>query len=660
MHRRLAIVLSIGALLVATGGIPVNGQRPTSSPVQAFDSPLAGARSPRNANYDIDARLDHERRELRGRETIQWRNVSARTATELQFHLYWNAWRNADSTWLREHRLAGNVMPKLPDEAGSSDVSTIRVRQAQSEAALDLTPQIRYLSPDDGNTADRTVMAVALPFGVKPNETLQIEIEWTAKIPFPIARTGRVGSYYFIAQWFPKIGVLDDAGWNTHQFHRSTEFYADFGTYDVRMTLPRRFVLGASGRQTRWTDNADGTTTHTYRGEDIADFAWAASPDFVDLTRTFEHPTLPKVEMRLLLQSERRGQAERYFAITAATLKRYGEWFGAYPYGHVTVVDPAFQSQSDGMEYPTLFTGRSRLLAPRIVQTPEMTTSHEAGHQWWYGIVSTNEFEHAWMDEGINTFATARVLDDVFNPNRVEVRYFDGLIPWALSDVPFSRLDNDRLAGYRLNAESDTPSTPSWQYWPATGSTITYNKTSLWLHTLERYLGWPVVQRILATYFDRWKFRHPLPADFFAVVNEVSGQDLTWFIDQVYRSSNTFDYGVQDLKSERTGSSAYRTVVVVRRLGEATFPVEVVTTFADGQHVTERWSGADRRAIYVYERPARATTVVVDPNRVLLLDVNYTNNSITLEPRAGRASAKWSLTWMVWLQDLMLTYAFLV
>ena len=167
---------------------------------------------------------------------------------------------------------------------------------------------------------------------------------------------------------------------------------------------------------------------------------------------------------------------------------------------------------------------------------------------------------------------------------------------------------------------------------------MSYNKTALWLHTLERHLGWPAMQRILATYFQRWKFRHPQPADFFQIVNEVSGQDLTWFFDQVYRSSNTFDYGVQDLVSERRDEGTYRTTVIVRRYGEATFPVDVVTTFADGHQITEQWNGLDRRAIYVYDRASRAAHVQVDPRRVLLLDTAYTNNSRTLEPRSGEAS----------------------
>ncbi len=539
------------------------------------------------------------------------------------------------------------------------DVTALRIRASAGEIR-DATRDMRFIAPDDGNARDRTVMAVALGRSIGPNEDVEIELEWTAKIPRPFARTGWVGDYYFIAQWFPKLGVLEADGWNTHQFHAATEFYSDFGVYDVHLTLPRRFVVGASGRQTSRTENADGTTTHRYQENDIHDFAWTASPDFIDLSQRFEHPTLPPVDVRLLLRPEHRRQEDRYFAIISATLKRYGEWFGPYPYGHLTVVDPAFQSDSDGMEYPTLVTGRSRWLTPGSSQTPESTTAHEVGHQWWYAMVATNEFEHAWMDEGFNTYATARVLAEAMDPNRVESRYFGTFIPWSFRDIPVTRVDNDRLAGYRLNSEADAQWTPTLQYWPSTAAIISYNKTALWLHTLERRLGWPMMQRILSTYFERWKFKHPKPADFFDIVREVSGQGHVWFFDEVYRSSNTFDYGVQEFFSDRLDEDTFRTTVVIRRHGEAVFPVDVVTTFNDGQKITERWNGQDRRVVYVYERPGRGASVQVDPDRVLLLDAAQTNNSRTLSPSSDKASLKWSLKWMVWLQDLMLTYGFFV
>ena len=626
------------------------------TPVQTSDQPVAGARSPRNANYLIDVRLDHAARTLAGRETIQWRNISSSAATELQFHLYWNAWRDLDSTFMRERQLAPGFTPPRDDAWGSVEVKKITVGGA------DLVGQQRFLAPDDGNDADRTVMAVPLPSAVEPQQTVEITIEWTSKIPRPFARTGYVGNYYFIAQWFPKLGVLENGGWNTHQFHAATEFYADYGVFDVRMTVPAGFVLGASGREMERTANPDGTETHRYVGEDIHDFAWTASPDYLDSAQMFEHPWLPPVRMRLLLQPEHGGQAARHFDATAAALRYYGEFFGPYPYDNITIVDPAYQSGAGGMEYPTLFTAGARWLAPQRIAVPQRVTIHEAGHQWWYGMVGSNEFEHAWMDEGFNTFSEARTMEAAGIPNYVGLRFFGGFVPWVIDDIQMVRAtDLNRLTGYRDNAEADIPANPTYRYWPSTATFITYNKTALWLHTLERRFGWPRFQKVMSTYWNRWKFRHPQPDDFFAVANEVSGEDLTWYFDAVYRSSNEFDYGIQQFTSRSNGSrGGYRTIVVATRFGEGVYPVDVVTTFRDGEKMTEQWDGRDRRAIYTYDRPSQALSVAVDPDRQLLLDINYTNNSATLEPRAGDASLKWSLTWLAWLQDLMLTYAFFV
>jgi hypothetical protein len=294
-------------------------------------------------------------------------------------------------------------------------------------------------------------------------------------------------------------------------------------------------------------------------------------------------------------------------------------------------------------------------------------------------MVGNNEFEHGWMDEGLNTFSEERVQSIAFQPNYRVERFFGGFIPWQFRDIALRReTDGNGLSGYRLAAERDDPSAPTFRYWPGTHASITYSKTALWLHTLERHLGWDTLQRVLATFFERWKFRHPRPDDFFAVANEISGQDLTWYFDQVYRSSNVFDYGVERFDSapaavrgfdeskpqpasrDGDGQGTYRTTVVVRRLGEAFFPIDVVTTFENGDQAREKWDGRERWRLYTYDRSSRAARVQVDPDRILLLDVDYTNNSRTLAPQTEEAASKWSLKWMVWLQDLLLTWTFFV
>jgi aminopeptidase N len=608
--------------------------------------------SPRNASYTITARLDPATRTITGSETITWRNLTSRPAPDLQFHLYWNAWKNPRSTFMRELALGGGSEDgRSAGEWAQMDITAISV------GGVDRTASTRFVTPDDDNPDDQTVLSVPLARPIDPNGSATIEVAWTAHVPRTFARTGAIGNFFFIAQWFPKLGVLQDEGWNCHQFHAGTEFFSDYGVYDVSLTVPAGWTVGATGVQRERRDNADHTTTHRYHQDDVHDFAWTTSPDYVERTARFEHPQLPPVEIRLLLQPEHAGQAARHFDATRTTLKYYGEWFGAYPYGHITIVDPAYQSDTGGMEYPTLVTAGTRWLAPDGVTTPEGVTVHESGHQFWYGIVGNNEFEDAWMDEGLNTFSTARAIAQVYDPNYLVRRYFGGFVPWVFRDIALRReTDGNRLPGYRRDAKSDAQSTPSYRYFPSTGGSITYNKTALWLNTLERRLGWPTLQRAMAAQFERWRFKHPRPADFFAIISDAAGQDLTWFFDQVYRSSNVFDYGVDALSSARDGNQ-FRTSVVVRRYGEATFPVDVAVNFRNGERVMEHWDGKDRWKLYVYERPAQALSAQVDPDRVLLLDVAYTNNSKTLEPRNREAATKWSLTWIVWLQNALLSWA---
>jgi hypothetical protein len=668
--------------------------------VAALFTPAAHTQvSPRNASYTLDVQVNTEDGTLSGVQHLRWRNMQDVPTGELWFHLYWNGWRNNRSTWLLEDRIrgrstAGKVL--RPEDWGYQLVD--RIQWVEPEGVVDLTPSARHAAPDDGNGEDRTVLVVDLPREVAPGETIELELHFRARVPRTFARTGRQGDFYFVAHWFPKLGVFEGAdGWNCRQFHSATEFYSDYGNYDVRLTLPDRFVVGATGREVETIQQGDGTVTRRFVQEDVHGFAWTASPDYLERQATFEEPGLPPVEMRLLLQPEHAHQAERHFEATRAALKFYGLWYGPYPYGHVTVVDPAWGSGAGGMEYPTLFTSGTRLFNPPGTGSPEGVTIHEAGHQFWYGLVGNDEFEHAWLDEGLNTFSTARTYYEAFDPPVYTERYLrlpgarGGFFPWRFRELPLNRaIHGNRLDRYRRGATSDDPATPTFLYYPASASSISYSKTAVWLHTLERHLGWETLREILSTFFERWKFRHPEPEDFFAVANEVAGQDLSWFFEQVHGGSHTFDYGIERLESrpfraeglfedgdgglayrgpgegsagtgdEGGGEKLFRTEVTVRRHGDGIFPVEVLLVFEDGSEVHRHWDGKGRWTLLVEEGTSRLRHAVVDPERVLLLDLNYTNNSRQVEPAARFPAVKWGSRWMFWMQDLMHAFSFFV
>ena len=648
--------------------------------------------SPGNASYKIEATLDPVERSLEGRQVLTWRNIQSEPADELRFHLYWNAWRNNRSTWMLEDRLRGRN--DLGEEIRGSDWSWIDVDEVrllpenEKDAPVDLTGRMRHAWPDDGNEDDRTVLVVSLPRPVEPGETVRVEMTFRARVPRTFARTGYRGDTFLLAHWYPILGVLEPEGWNCHQFHSGTEFYSDYGSFDVRLTVPSEYVVGATGRETERSDNGDGTTTYRYVQDDVHNFAWTTSPRYVVRDAAFEATGLPSVEMRLLLQPEHVAQAERYFEATRAALKSYGIWFGPYPYGHVTVVDPAYGSGHGGMEYPTLFTGGTRLFSPFRGDQPESVTIHEAGHQFWYGIVGNNEFEHAWIDEGLNTYSTLRTLDVAYGDKILTRRYIPppgarrrngGFLVVSFPEISIDRW-RERVNRYRSSATSDVPAAPTYLQFPGTAANITYSKTALWLRTLENYLGWETFQPIMATFFERGKFAHPLPEDFIEAAESVSGQDLTWFFDEVLRSSADFDYAVASVTSEssrlegwddRSGerllmesteeeedSGPYRTEVVVERRGAGRFPVEVLMVFEDGEEIRESWDGQYRWRLFVYERPAKLAHAVVDPDGILALDLNLTNNSRIREPESRIAARKWGSKWMIWFQDLLLTLAF--
>ncbi|HLE85890.1 MAG TPA: M1 family metallopeptidase [Thermoanaerobaculia bacterium] len=714
--------------LAAFALVAVAALQAPRAPAQPVPAP--GPLSPRNASYTIEVRLDSEAKGLEGRQVLTWRNVRAAPADELRFHLYWNAWRNSRSTWMLEERLTGDLPKKIPEDAwGWIEVDSIRLlgpsggpgresaepggAAASAAGSLDLSGEARFDSPDDGNPDDRTVLVVPLPAPVAPGETVEVEMAWRARVPRTFARTGFRGDFFFLAHWFPAVGVFEgEAGWSCHQFHSNTEFYADYGVYDVTIRTPERFVVGATGRQVEERPAAPGDSggreiARRFVQEDVHGFTWTASPDYRVATGRFEAPGLPPVDLRLLYQPEHAGQVERHLAATKAALELYGAWFGPYAYDHLTVVDPAWESGAGGMEYPTLFTAGTRLFSAPAGLALESVTIHEAGHQLWYGMVGNDEQEHAWLDEGLNTYSHERALAERYGDEALVVRYlrppgtgWRGFLPVVQPEAA-TGLWTDRRNRYRRSATRDVPAVPSYRYYPASHGDITYSKTTLWLATLERHLGWETVREILATFLARWSFRHPEPEDLFAVANEVAGErrgvDLDGFFDQVHYGDASFDYAVERADSfeaaveglvgeggelvywgrgegrrveeEETaegGGAAeevptlYRSEVVVRRLGEGVFPVEVAMVFEDGSELRRLWDGRYRWRLFVHEGPSKLDYAMVDPDRILLLDLDRTNDSREVEDPGWLVPAKWAAKWLIWAQDLLQTWTFYV
>ena len=619
---------------------------------------------------------------LHGNEVVTWRNTTDHATSELRLHLYFNAWRNESSSFLRAaQRGSRPISPAAieQDDWAFIEVESVRLVEP-SPAGAEAPPsetvplETRYIHPDDGNEQDRTVLQVLLPEPVPPGGSAQVRIPWRLKIPRALTRVGFEGDYFLLGHWFPKLGVFEaDGEWNCHQFIQ-TEFYADFGVYDVELTMPAGWVVGATGTLLSRAQNADGTETRRFRAEDVQDFAFAASPHFEVHTERFEHPDLPPIDLELLLLPDHRRLRDRYFESAEASLELFGEWFGPYPWDRLTIVDPPSGTNTGGMEYPMFLTAESRWISLPRNRLTEANVAHEIAHMWWFGAVANNEFEDAWLDEALATYSHRRLLDEVYYPNRFEKRYFHGFLPLAFPSVERAQPTHgaDSYDGFRSRLKLERLDTPSYLVDERTYFLMPYVKGSLMLVTLERHLGWETWQKVLRTYAERFWFAHPQPEDFFRVVSEVSGQDFTWYFDQAYRSAALFDYAVDRVLSrpsreprgyvERNGEPDWQpggptdtvdSIIDVRRWGDGRFPVSVRVTFDDGSVVTERWDGRALRHRLHYRRASGVHTVEVDPERVLVLDTNRGNNSWTREPMARDAALKWAAKWLIWLQSVM-------
>jgi hypothetical protein len=675
----LALVLE-SAQAKGTGHVPPPLPPPAGKDAPGLP-PLPDV-SPRNASYTIEARLDPEKRTITGSLVLEWRNTSDQALASFPFHLYWNAFRNNLSTTARgEGRRAPSERMKDERSFGWTEVKSVR---RLGDVEEDLTPTLSYLS-EDGNTDDRTVMQVRSATPVAPGASARFRIEWESRVPHgSIGRAGFVHDYHFIVQWFPKIGVFWKGQWNCHPFYPWTEFFSDFGVYDVTLTLPRGFVVGATGRLESKQENPDGSDSYRFVQED----AWTASRRFLERRARFDDAGYPPVEIRLLLQPEHAHLGDRYLEAAKVALRTYGTWSAPYPYPQITVVDPAWGSASGGMEYPTLFTGGASVLSPPELQSPEGVTIHEAGHQFWYGLVANNEFEEAWLDEGFNSYMTAKATEHSLGPEGWGRRFFGADYgrgarsgwPFVAPGVRISR-GSDSLPGLRQGGEADVMAKKAWTYRDGSSYGLnSYGKPALVLQTLEGLLGEETMVKVLRTYARRFRFGHPTTEDFLASVDEVTGGGWRWYFGETFFSSDVCDYAVE-VKSEpvrkpagffpgKDGTLAYQaapekargkggpderfeTRVTIVRRGEVRLPVELWVEFADGRTASERWNGRDRWYRFRYEG-AKVVLAAIDPARKIAIDVDPTNNTWIADERpARRAAPKWAARYLFWLQNLL-------
>jgi hypothetical protein len=604
--------------------------------------------SPRITGYTIDARLDTDEKAVYASMEAFWVNHSSDIVRDVQLHMYMNAFSSDRSTFLKKSGIG--------PAKDSSDYGYIKLLEFRIDDGADLLPLSSFISPDDGNPDDKTVLKVLLPSPVLPGDTLFIYSEFETRLPARINRTGYSDDFFFVAQWFPKFGVYEPAGmrysttggWNCHQYHANSEFYSNHSVYDVTITLPEKYVVGTGGLLISETkpEAGSGLKTLTYRAEDIVDFAWTAWPGYAVFKDHWRH-----VQITLLIPPERIIQVDRQFKAVKNALEYLTDNVGPFPWPHLTFVDPPMKGAgAGGMEYTTLFTSISSYGIPSFFHFPEMVTVHEFGHAYFMGILATNEFEEPWMDEGMNSFWEARIMDHYYGEN-------SGMLNHPLLKIPDKSISRSSYvtSGSR---QVTTNNEYSWNYPHGTYGMMSYHKSPTWLYTLMGIIGEDAMNEVFREYYRKWAFKHPCAKDFIAVVNEVVtrlhtdrfGPDMDWFFDQTLYGTGICDYRVAGIDNAKVtsinGGQAYanssdttsennknffRSVVKLERIGEVMLPVEILVRFENGDEIRESWDGKSRFHDFVYESAERVDQVHIDPDYKIRMDVNFINNSMTLD-----------------------------
>lgn len=644
--------------------------------------------SDRVVHYDIDATLDPDKHTVTGRQKLTWRNRSQVAVKSVYLHLYMNAFEGSGSTFFTE-KLQRDAAFRSGFDIKEGEWGHIALRSvAQSGAKVPWT----FVHPDNGPATDHTVVRFDLPAAVAPGASTTLDIDFLTKLPRVMARTGYFGSFHLVGQWFPKIGVLELPGergataprWNVHEFHLNSEFYADFGSYDVRITAPKAYTVGATGERQGAPVEKNGMLTHRYVQGDVHDFAWTADKRTAKpLVDTWTGPGSPPVTITVLYPPEYEASAKPALKASKDSLTYFSNTLGPYPYKTLTVVIPPHNAEeAGGMEYPTFFTaeGYANVDPGTINQYAlDFVTIHEFGHGYFYGILASNEFEEPMLDEGLNEFWDDRMLRDRGQPvfaTTPRLRKL-GFAP------SFPVFDVERLAAPR-NDPADPVGQNAYDRLQDIGPV--YTRTAILMRDLEARIGKEATERAFKEYYRRWKFRHPSAADLRETLAEVTGQRAAVeavFDQQVYASARIddrigelasrevlpapgtrqaganwvedkqadLDKRIEDTRAqwkkahpnakEGTGPYPYRTEVLVRRYGAAV-PQTLVVKFADGSSETVRWDANEKWHKFSWTKPAKAVSAELDPQRVHYLDTSKLDDSRTIEAD-GSASRRWSM-----------------
>lgn len=611
--------------------------------------------------YSMEVDVDAPANQFKGKQKLEYWNNSPDTLTRVFYHLYWNAFQPGSMMDERSRRQGGVQKPGGAPDWDNRVKDRIQKLQ-KNEIGYQRIISLKMNGRAQQYKVNETILEVKLDKPILPKGKAVFEMDFEAQVPVQIRRSGRdnaEGVRFSMSQWYPKLCEYDAEGWHPTPYI-AREFYGVWGDYDVKISIDKNYVIGATGYlqnplQIGHGYEPDGAAVTKPSGNklrwhfvapNVHDFVWAADPEYVHKKVTVRDglvlhafykiaPEMLKKQYESLPATRKaeyennpdnfvnyyRGQWEDALELAKLALPYIETTFGRYPYNQYSFI----QGGDGGMEYPmaTLLKGAG----PDVV-------IHEWMHSWYQGVLANNESIYPWMDEGFADYAENRVLS------------------YLTRDTAFAYRGSYQAYTQLAKSNREEPLTTHADHFNTNyaHTTSAYTKGCVFVEQLGYITGAQVRDKILLEYYRQWKFRHPSANDFMRVAEKVSGMKLDWYKEYWINTIKTIDYSIDSLWDENG-----KTKIRLARIGQMPMPVDVQLTFKDGtkelhyvpldlmygakpvedesvtRKVYEPWHWTSQ--VYVIETSRKLLDVVsaeIDPS-LRLADIERKNNKLELK-----------------------------
>lgn len=603
-------------------------------------------------NYTIQVNLDESNKLLRGYEKMEYINRSPDTLRYIFIHLWPNAYKNDKTAFNKQQVENGKLDFYLSEKRDRGFIDSLSFMVNKTPVAMS----------EYNNQPDVAMITLNQP--LLPGGKIEITTPFRVVLPKVFSRLGFGKDNFQISQWYPKPAVYDRKGWHPMPYLDQGEFYSEYGRFDVQITVPSNFVVAATGNLEQssekqfWMqrvlptdsvrakamrynidstqDISSSTKTLRFTEENIHDFAWFASKKYIVDTATAYLPNGRKVSCYSFYLPKNYSLYQGSARYTAQTIEFLSKKVGEYPYQQASVVDGTLLA-GGGMEYPTI-TVIGSVSSAEILKTVIL---HEVGHNWFYGLLGSNERQHPWMDEGMNSYYE-KLLDEAIALKKDSVEHTSVKMGGARKSLSIGS-NNKSLENLAYLATAtldlDQPcDAPSDSYLPINYGGVVYQKTANMMAYLAEYLGQATFDKVMQAYFDEWKFKHPYPEDFSAVAERVSGKDLSWFFQDGIRSTKKMDYRLKRVHKIRVNHTLEASVK--SRTG---FHGPIPVSLCKGDSILQtQWIDYPYTGNAVFTKNTEANRIVIDPNQNLP-EVNVANNSVDLHGLFRRRGFKVNL-----------------